>query len=68
KAKHSGILFPLVEADDYVSKCQAVAEIRDPFGNQKEVIISPVDGIVSLMTSYRAVKQGLSVIQLFDIP
>ncbi|MEE8354223.1 MAG: succinylglutamate desuccinylase/aspartoacylase family protein [Candidatus Bathyarchaeia archaeon] len=68
RAKESGILYPLVGADETASKGQAVAEIRDPFGNVKETMVSPIDGVVSLMTSYRAITQGLPIIQLYELP
>lgn len=68
RAKRSGILFPLVGADEAAVKGQAIAEIRDPFGNEKATIVSPVNGVVSLMTSYRAITQGLPIIQLYELP
>jgi predicted deacylase len=68
RAKQSGILYPLVGADETASKGQAIAEIRDPFGEVKESIISPIEGVVSLMTSYRAITHGLPIIQLYELP
>jgi predicted deacylase len=68
KPKHSGIFFPLVGVDKEVSKGDAVGEIRDPFGNVIEVLIAPVNGVTSLMSSYMAVEQGIPIIQFYEKP
>jgi predicted deacylase len=67
-AKQSGILHSLAEADEKVSKGQTIAEIRDPFGNVKDTIESTVNGVLSLMTSYRAINQGMPIIQVYEMP
>lgn len=67
RPNHSGLFYPLVEVDKRVSEGQPLAEIRDPFGNVKETLYSPFEGVTSLMSSYVAVKQGIPVIQLYEI-
>jgi len=68
RSRHSGIFFPLAEVDKKVSEGEPLGEIRDPFGNVKETLVAPFNGVPSLMTSYMAVIQGVPIIQLYEIP
>lgn len=57
-AKRGGLLYPIAKAEDVVSKGDLLAEIRDVWGDTKEKVISPDNGVILVMVYRHVVNTG----------
>jgi len=67
RSKSAGWFYPLKENDGTVRKGEVIGEVRDFFGNVKEQITAPADGIISLIWTRPAVDQGSILLQMFEM-
>lgn len=66
-SKHAGLFFSKFPIVSMVKKGQVIGEIRDLSGQTIEELISPMDGVVSLIWHYVAVEEGRPLIQILEI-
>ena len=50
-----------------VKKDEVIGEVRDYFGEIKEQILTPADGVISLIWTRPAVDPGSMLIQMFEL-
>lgn len=67
RSKTSGWFYPMKKNDGTVSKGEIIGEVRDFFGEIKEQITAPADGIISLIWTRPAVDQGSILLQMFEL-
>ncbi|MFC1803129.1 succinylglutamate desuccinylase/aspartoacylase family protein [Thermoproteota archaeon] len=67
RSKTAGWYYPMKENGETFSKGEVIGEVRDFFGEIKEQIIAPTDGVVSLIWTRPAVDQGSILIQMFEL-
>lgn len=62
----AGMFYSKVRIGDEVKVGQVVGEIKDMFGNLKEQLVAPINGVVSLIWFYTAVEAGANLIQILE--
>jgi predicted deacylase len=67
RSKNAGWFYPMKENDGTVKKGEVIGEVRDLFGNLKEQVTAPADGIISLIWTRPAVDQGSILLQMFEL-
>jgi len=67
RSKVAGWFYPIKPNGAKVRKDEVIGEVRDFFGNVKESVKAPTDGIISLIWTRPAVDQGSILLQLFEL-
>jgi predicted deacylase len=67
RANHAGLFFSKVPIVSNVKKGQIVGEIRDLSGQTIEELVSPMDGVVSLIWDHVAADEGKALIQILEV-
>jgi len=67
RAKSAGWFYPMKPNGAKASKDEVICEIRDFFGEIKQQLKAPVDGIISLIWTRPAVDQGSILLQMFEL-
>ncbi len=62
-----GMWYPIVEMEQMVKKDQVVGYLRDYFGDQLAEIKAPFDGLVSVIRTSPAVRQGNVLMEVGEI-
>ena len=58
RAEHGGFFTYLVEPGDIVKRDQLIGLITDPFGNTKQKVNSPIDGVITIINFLSAKHTG----------
>jgi predicted deacylase len=67
RSKSAGWFYPMAPNGAKVKKGEVIGEVRDYFGEVKESIEAPADGVISLIWTRPAVDQGSILLQMFEI-
>ena len=52
RAKRGGLTMPLLPVGTRVRKGDALLRVRDPYGDELETVVSPIDGYVTVFPRY----------------
>lgn len=67
RSKSSGWFYPMKTNGAKVKKDEIIGEVKDYFGDLKEQIFAPMDGVISLIWTRPAVNPGSILLQMFEL-
>ena len=67
RSKSAGWFYPMKPNGAKIKKNEVIGEVRDYFGEIKEQILAPADGVISLIWTRPAVNPGSILLQMFEL-